>query len=115
MLKLSPDIKDNEISPIIEIIKKYKIDGLIISNTTNQNRDKLLDIKRHEVGGLSGQPLKNISTKLIKKFYKETKGQIQIIGVGGVDSGQSAFEKITAGADARYNYILEWFTKAQAL
>jgi len=48
---------------------------------------------------LSGKPLKNISTNLIKKFYKETKGKIQIIGVGGVDTGQTAFEKICAGAD----------------
>ena len=52
------------------------------------------------MGGLSGQPLKNISTNLIKKFYKETRGKIQIIGVGGVDSGESAFEKISAGANA---------------
>ena len=57
------------------------------------------DIKKSEAGGLSGQPLKEISTKLIKKFYKITKGKTQIIGVGGVDSGQSAFEKISAGAD----------------
>ena len=71
-----------------------------MSNTTDSNRDNLSDIKKHEVGGLSGQPLKDISTNLIKRFYKETKGKIQIIGVGGVDSGQSAYEKITAGADA---------------
>ena len=45
-------------------------------------------------------PLKNLSTKLIKRFYRETKGKIQIIGVGGVDSGQSTFEKITSGANA---------------
>ena len=56
--------------------------------------------KKNEIGGLSGQPLKDISTNLIKRFYKETKGKIKIIGVGGVDSGQSAYEKITAGADA---------------
>ena len=99
-IKLSPDIGDNEISPIIEIIKKYHIQGLIISNTTDNNRDKLNDFKKSEVGGLSGQPLKDISTQLIKKFYKETRGEIQIIGVGGVDSGESAFEKITAGANA---------------
>ena len=49
---------------------------------------------------MSGQPLKNISTSLIKKFYRETRGKIKIIGVGGVDSGQSAFEKISSGADA---------------
>ena len=49
---------------------------------------------------MSGQPLKKLSTNLIKKFFKDTKGKIQIIGVGGVDSGQSAFEKISAGANA---------------
>ena len=49
---------------------------------------------------MSGLPLRNLSTNLIRKFYKETKGEIQIIGVGGVNSGQSAFEKISAGASA---------------
>ena len=79
--------------------QKYNINGVIISNTTNQNREKLLDSKKDEVGGLSGQPIKNISTNLIKKFYKELNRKITIIGVGGIDSGKSAFEKITAGAD----------------
>ena len=82
------------------MIKRYSIQGIIISNTTDSNRDNLSDVKKNEVGGLSGQPLKDISTNLIKKFYKDTKGKIKIIGVGGVDSGQSAFEKIAAGADA---------------
>jgi len=100
VVKLSPDIDNSEISNIIELIIKYKIDGIIVSNTTDSNREKLSDIQKDEKGGLSGQPLKDISTNLIKKFYKETKGKIQIIGVGGVDSGKSAFEKICAGADA---------------
>ena len=99
-IKLSPDIKDEDISKIVELIKKYDIKSIIISNTTDKNRENLSDFKKSEIGGLSGQPLKDISTNLIKKFYKETKGKINIIGVGGVDSGQSAFEKITAGADA---------------
>ena len=99
-IKLSPDIKDAEISSIVEIIKKYEIQGIIISNTTDSNRKDLSDVQKNEVGGLSGKPLKNISTNLIKKFYRDTKGKINIIGVGGVDSGQSAFEKITAGATA---------------
>ncbi len=99
-IKLSPDINDKEISKIVEIVEKYKIQSIIVSNTTDSNRDKLSDLKKKEVGGLSGQPLKDISTRLIKKFYKETKGRIKIIGVGGIDSGQSAFEKITAGANA---------------
>ena len=99
-IKLSPDIDDGDVSGIVELIKRYSIQGIIISNTTDSNRDNLSDVKKNEVGGLSGQPLKDISTNLIKKFYKDTKGKIKIIGVGGVDSGQSAFEKITAGADA---------------
>ena len=99
-VKLSPDISDDEVSKIIEIIEKYKIEGLIISNTTDGNRNKLSDSNKDEVGGLSGKPLKDISTSLIRKFYKETRGKIKIIGVGGVDSGKAAFEKISYGADA---------------
>ncbi len=98
VVKLSPDIDEKNISNIIEIVNKYKIDGIIISNTTDKNRQKLIDKKKDEIGGLSGQPIKNISTNLIKKFYKAANKKITIIGVGGVDSGQSAFEKITAGA-----------------
>ena len=99
-IKLSPDINDNEISGIIELVKSQNIEGIIISNTTDRNRKNLLDVQKNEVGGLSGQPLKDISTKLIRKFYKETKGEVKIIGVGGVDSGASVFEKIAAGANA---------------
>ena len=100
VLKLSPDINNSEISNIIELLLKYKISGIIISNTTDRNRENLSDAQKKETGGLSGQPLKDLSTHLIKKFYKETKGKVQIIGVGGVDSGQAAFEKICAGANA---------------
>ncbi len=99
-VKLSPDINESEISTIIELMMKYKIKGIIVSNTTDNNRTKLEDSKKNEIGGLSGQPLRDISTNLIKKFYKETKGKMEIIGVGGVDSGKSAFEKISAGANA---------------
>ena len=98
-VKLSPDINDSEISEIIELIFKYKINGIIISNTTDSNRGNLSDFQKNEKGGLSGKPLKDLSSSLIKKFYKETKGKVQIIGVGGVDSGQSAFDKISCGAN----------------
>ena len=100
VVKLSPDLESGDISKIIEIIIKYNIEGIIISNTTDRNRDNLFDVQKNEKGGLSGRPLKDLSTNLIKKFYRETKGKIQIIGVGGVDSGEAAFEKITAGANA---------------
>ena len=100
VLKISPDIDDSEISNIIEILIKYKINGVILSNTTDKNRKKLSDFNKHEFGGLSGQPIKDISTNLVKKFYKDLNRKVKIIGVGGVDSGESAFEQISAGADA---------------
>ena len=98
VLKLSPDIKESEITNINEMILKFKIDGVILTNTTNQNRDDLLETNKNEIGGLSGQPLKKLSLNFIKNFYKSNKGKTPIIGVGGIDSGQSAFEKIAAGA-----------------
>ena len=98
-VKLSPDINDSEISEIIELIFKYKVNGIIISNTTDRNSDDLSDFQKNEKVGLSGKPLNDLSSSLIKKFYKETKGKVQIIGVGGVDSGQSAFDKISSGAN----------------
>ncbi len=99
-IKISPDIDDEDTSQINEIILKHNISGIIISNSTDRNRAGLYDNNKNEEGGLSGLPLKNLSTKLIKRFYRETKGKIQIIGVGGVDSGQSTFEKIISGANA---------------
>ena len=100
MLKISPDVEDEFIDNIIELVLQHNIDGVILTNTTNQNRDNLLDIKKNEIGGLSGKPIRNLSTELIKKFYKQLKGRIPIIGVGGVDSGKSTFEKLAAGASA---------------
>ena len=82
------------------MILEFKIDGVILTNTTEKNRDTLVDEKKNEIGGLSGQPLQDLSTEFVKKFYKELKGQIPIVGVGGIDSGESAFEKFAAGASA---------------
>ena len=98
LLKVSPDIKDNNINEIVDVAIKNDISAIILTNTTNGNRDNLTsDIKKEE-GGLSGEPLQQISTNMIKKFYKQLKGKIPIIGVGGVNSGKSAYEKIIAGA-----------------
>ena len=104
LLKISPDIKDENIEEIISLVLDYKIDGVILTNTTDSNRQNLLSDKREERGGLSGKPLKDLSTKLIKRFYKDLKDRVPIIGVGGVDSGKSAFEKIAAGASALQLY-----------
>ena len=98
LLKVSPDIKDNYISEIADIAIKNNISAIILTNTTDSNRGILIDSSKKEEGGLSGEPLRELSTNMIKKFYKKLNGKIPIIGVGGVDSGKSAYEKIIAGA-----------------
>ena len=98
LLKVSPDIEDNHISEIVDVATKNDIAAIILTNTTNGNRDNLRSKIKKEEGGLSGEPLREISTNMIKKFYKQLNGKIPIIGVGGVNSGKSAYEKIIAGA-----------------
>ena len=98
LLKVSPDIKDNHISEIVDVAIKNDISAIILTNSTNGNRDNLTSENKNEEGGLSGEPLQQISTNMIKKFYKQLNGKIPIIVVGGVNSGKSAYEKIIAGA-----------------
>ena len=98
LLKVSPDIKDNNIAEIVEAAIENDISAIILTNTTNTNRNNLISTDKQEVGGLSGEPLQEISTAMIKKFYKILAGRIPIIGVGGINSGKSAYEKIAAGA-----------------
>ncbi|RZF37905.1 hypothetical protein LSTR_LSTR005405 [Laodelphax striatellus] len=100
LLKLAPDLTAQEVKDIVKVLedKKCRVDGLVISNTTIERDDTLIGPHVQEVGGLSGQPLKQRSTEMISQIYKLTKGQIPIIGVGGVFTGQDAYEKIKAGA-----------------
>ena len=98
LLKVSPDINDSDIPEIVNVAVKNNISAIILTNTTNGNRDNLTSKFKEEEGGLSGEPLQKISTIIIKKFYKLLNGKIPIIGVGGVSSGKSAYEKILAGA-----------------
>ena len=100
LLKISPDLDESSINNIVDLSLKNNINGIILTNTSDKNRDKLIDNQKNEKGGLSGQPIKDLSTKIIKKFYKKLDRKIPIIGVGGVDSGEAAFEKIAAGASA---------------
>ena len=100
LIKISPDLDESSINNIVDLSLKNNINGIILTNTSDKNRDKLIDNQKNEKGGLSGQPIKDLSTKIIKKFYKKLDRKIPIIGVGGVDSGEAAFEKIAAGASA---------------
>ena len=98
LLKVSPDIEENDIPEIVDVAVKNNISAIVLTNTTSSNRDNLKSEAKKEEGGLSGVPLKQISTNMIKKFYEQLHGKIPIIGVGGVNSGKSAYEKIIAGA-----------------
>jgi len=97
-VKISPDIENSKIELIAENLIKYSVDILIISNSTDKNRENLKNINKLEKGGLSGKPIEIRSNELINNFYKIIGKQIKIIGVGGVDSGKSAFEKMINGA-----------------
>jgi dihydroorotate dehydrogenase len=98
VVKISPDILQDQINQISEILLKYKVKAIIVSNTTDASRENLKNISKHQKGGLSGKPLEEKSNQLINKFYNLLKGKIDIIGVGGVDSGKSAYNKFLAGA-----------------
>lgn len=105
LIKIDPDLNDEDKKNIARILlkhkdKNFKIDGIIISNTTI-SRPKTLQCEAdliNEVGGLSGAPLRDLATRTIKEMYNLTNGQIPIIGVGGIFTGADAFEKVKAGA-----------------
>ncbi len=99
VVKVSPDISDQDISKISDVLLDNNVEAVIISNTSDSTRDGLSNILKHQKGGLSGKPIEEKSTNLIDKFYNILKGRIKIIGVGGVDSGISAYKKFLAGAD----------------
>ena len=98
VLKISPDINDKEIEKISSLILKCSIPSIIISNTTDSTRDILKNINKLEKGGLSGKPIEQKSNIIINKFFKNLKNKVKIIGVGGVDSAESAYKKILNGA-----------------
>ncbi|MGL9762015.1 MAG: quinone-dependent dihydroorotate dehydrogenase [Wolbachia sp.] len=95
ILKISPDINQQTKENIAELALEYKIDGLIVSNTT-VNRDNLHS-HHNEIGGLSGRPLFKLSTELLSDMYKLTKDKTLLIGCGGISSGADAYKKIKAG------------------
>ena len=99
VVKISPDISDREIEKISEVLLSNNIEAVIISNTSDSTRNDLKNIQGHQKGGISGKPIEFKSTELVRKFFKILSGKIKIIGVGGVDSGRSAYEKFLAGAN----------------
>lgn len=102
LLKIAPDLNDIQLNEIIELVDTTKIDGVIASNTSIDRSNLMADPKRLlEIGngGLSGQPIKDKSTQVIKYLADKSNKAFPIIGVGGIHSAQDALEKMEAGAD----------------
>ena len=98
LLKIAPDLTDTQLLDIIDIVETTKIDGVIATNTTI-SREGLQSENKNEVGGLSGKPLTNRSTEVIRFLAEKSNKAFPIIGVGGIHSAKDALEKIEAGAD----------------
>ncbi|MFT6334575.1 MAG: dihydroorotate dehydrogenase [Halioglobus sp.] len=101
LLKIAPDLTDSQLDDIVDIVADTKIDGVIATNTTisrdglNTNQDTIANIGN---GGLSGAPVKSRSTEVVSYLHKKSEGAFPIVGVGGIDSAESAKEKMAAGA-----------------
>ncbi len=98
-LKIAPDLTETEVEEIAQVARATKIDAIIATNTT-LSRDGLTSAHRDEMGGLSGAPLFEKSTRVLAQLSALTKGDIPLIGVGGVGSAEQAYAKICAGASA---------------
>lgn len=98
LVKIAPDLDDSEIKLLVKTFKKYQVDGVIATNTTFSRIGCEKLEHADEQGGLSGAPLFDPSTEVLRKFCKEVNGAFPVIGVGGIDSGEKAQQKIDAGA-----------------
>lgn len=98
LVKIAPDLLDSDVKDIADIAVSTDIDGLIVSNTTIERPESLRSHDKGEAGGLSGRPLFEPSTEMLKRIYAATGGQKPLIGVGGIASAADAYTKIRAGA-----------------
>ena len=99
LVKIAPDVDEKGLKEIAKAVKKAKIDGVIISNTTVERNDQVQQHENgQEIGGLSGKPVFEKSTAVLRQFYELTGGSIPLVGCGGVFTGEDALKKIKAGA-----------------
>lgn len=97
ILKIAPDIAEDDIDAIVDRLQSHSVDGIAVSNTT-LSRAGLTDSRAGEAGGLSGRPAFARSTAMLARIYRATDGKIPLIGIGGIDSPDTALAKIEAGA-----------------
>jgi dihydroorotate dehydrogenase len=98
-VKIAPDLDDNGIDAITRLLVAHKMDGVIATNTTITRLGLEQEPQAREAGGLSGRPLRALSTQVIRRLHSTLQGRIPIIGVGGIGSADDAWEKLVSGAD----------------
>lgn len=98
IVKLAPDIAEEDIAPITDALIRHGVDGIAVSNTTLSRPPGVAHPAAQETGGLSGRPLFQRSTAMLARVYRATQGKIPLVGIGGIDSGETALAKIEAGA-----------------
>jgi dihydroorotate dehydrogenase len=98
LLKIAPDLQDDDKQDIADVSLASGLDGLIISNTTITRPDHVQDMQKFEAGGLSGAPLRPLAQRILGEMYQLTKGKIPLVGVGGIQSAEDAYARILAGA-----------------
>jgi len=99
LVKISPDLEPIHLDVICKTLIENNVDGIIATNTTIDRQDILSSKYHQEAGGLSGRPLKDKSTFVLKYISKKLQGKVSIIGVGGISSYEDAKEKFESGAD----------------
>lgn len=98
LVKIAPDLTEEDVADIASVALESDIDGLIVSNTTIERPETLKSRDKAEMGGLSGKPLFAPSTEMLAKVYRATGGKVPLVGVGGISSGADAYAKVRAGA-----------------
>ena len=98
LLKIGCDIGPDALDTLIDVARKERIDGLIVSNTTSARAPSLQAPQAQEAGGLSGRPLFAAATRALGAAFLRVEGQFPLVGVGGIEDAATAFAKIEAGA-----------------
>jgi len=99
LIKIAPDLSLSELDDIVGAARRYRVDGMIVGNTTVARPSWLRDRETaQEAGGLSGRPLFALATRMLAETFVRVEGAFPLIGVGGIDSGKTALAKIKAGA-----------------
>jgi len=98
LIKIAPDLGDDQLSDIVRAARAEGLDGIVVSNTTLSRPATLRSPAKGETGGLSGAPVFELSTRVLRRVFELTQGAVPLIGVGGIASGADAYAKIRAGA-----------------